>query len=352
MRWRRFGGGLGISLLIHAAVAAVLLFNFAWPEPDEPEQPSEEPVVEVTLVPPPEPPAPEEPAEEEPAPEEKPPEPAEAEAPPPPPPPPPPPAAAEAPPPQEAPPEMAAPEVAAPPILPMRPVVQFGDKDAGPRKEDDGSGAVDPAETAADDPVEPPPVVEPEKPAEPPKEEAAAAKPLPDIALPEADLEGQVPDPSAEGEALSGEAIAALNEAEVKEPEAPVDESNVGAAAPKLDDAKKLFSTVISSDPAAMTAMNGLPRERRADQLCTTELREQLRNASPPFRPELLPSFGLKKGNILAPAKTAFRASGQWYDLSFRCEVDDGATKVVSFGFSVGAAIPRSEWRKRRFPDF
>ncbi|CAH0341361.1 hypothetical protein RHI9324_03055 [Rhizobium sp. CECT 9324] len=351
MRWRRFGGGLGISLLIHAAVAAVLLFNFAWPEPDEPEQPPEEPVVEVTLVPPPEPPAPEEPAEEEPAPEEKPPEPAEAEAPPPPP-PPPAPAVAEETPPQEAPPETAAPEVTAPPILPMRPVVQFGDKDAGPRKTDDGSDSVDPAETAAEDPAEPPPVVEPEKPAEPLKEEAAAAKPLPEIALPEADLEGQVPDPSAEGEALSGEAIAALNEAEVKEAETPVDEANVGAAAPKLDEAKTLFSTTISSDPAAMTAMNGLPRERRADQLCTTELREQLRNASPPYRPELLPSFGLKKGNVLAPAKTAFRASGQWYDLSFRCEVDDEATRVVSFGFSVGDAIPRSEWSARRFPDF
>ncbi|WP_272911319.1 DUF930 domain-containing protein [Rhizobium sp. SL42] len=345
MRWRRFGGGLGVSLLIHAAVAGALLFSFTWPEPDVPEQPPEEPVVDVTLVPPPEPPAPEEPAKEEPAPEEKPPEPAEAEAPPPPPPP-----AATEPPPSETPPETAAPEVTAPPILPMRPVVQFGDKDAGPRKADDGSDAIDPAETAAEDPEEPP-VAEAEKPLEPPKEEAAA-KPLPEIALPEADLEGQVPDPSAEGEALSGEAIAALNEAEVKEPETPTDEANVGAAAPKLDEAKKLFSTVISSDPAAMTAMNGLPRERRADQLCTTELREQLRNASPPFRPELLPSFGLKKGNLLAPAKTAFRASGQWYDLSFRCEVDDGATKVVSFGFSVGAAIPRSEWRKRRFPDF
>ncbi|WP_244618695.1 DUF930 domain-containing protein [Rhizobium sp. 18065] len=328
-----------------------MLFNFAWPEPDEPEQPPEEPVVEVTLVPPPEEPAEEEPAPEAPVPEEKPPEPVEAEAPPP----PPPPAPAAEPPPPEAPPETpekAAPDVTAPPILPMRPVVQFGDKDAGPRKADDGSAALDPAETAAEEPVEPPPVVEPEEPAEPLKEEAAAAKPLPEIALPEADLEGQVPDPSADGEALSGEAIAALNEADVKEPETPVDEANVGAAAPKLDEAKKLFSTVISSDPAAMTAMNGLPRERRADQLCTTELREQLRNASPPFRPELLPSFGLKKGNILAPAKTAFRASGQWYDLSFRCEVDDGATKVVSFGFSVGDAIPRSEWRARRFPDF
>jgi hypothetical protein len=50
--------------------------------------------------------------------------------------------------------------------------------------------------------------------------------------------------------------------------------------------------------------------------------------------------------------KDAFRADGRWYDLSYRCEIDADAMKVVSFAFDVGEPIPRSEWRKRGLPDF
>jgi hypothetical protein len=98
--------------------------------------------------------------------------------------------------------------------------------------------------------------------------------------------------------------------------------------------------------------MGRIPREIRASQLCSTELREQLRHASPAYQPELLPSYRLPSGTVMEVRRAAFRAEAQWYDVSFRCEVDDNATKVVSFAFNIGSPVPRSEWRKRGFPDF
>jgi hypothetical protein len=49
--------------------------------------------------------------------------------------------------------------------------------------------------------------------------------------------------------------------------------------------------------------------------------------------------------------RSQFNADGQWYDLSFRCEIDADATKVVSFAFDIGNPVPRSEWRSRGFPE-
>ena len=192
----------------------------------------------------------------------------------------------------EAPPQEAAsePQQSAPPIQVLRPVFQFGEQDAGPREATDGSA--------------------PE----------------------EAETEEPAPDPAPE----------------------PIDEAAAPLPAEKppveLAEARTLFSRAVTDDPAAMTAMAGLPREMRGSELCTTELREQLRNSTPPYWPDLLPAYRLGAGSVLEVREAAFRASGQWYDLSFRCEVDADATRVLSFAFNVGDAIPRDQWRARGFP--
>jgi hypothetical protein len=66
--------------------------------------------------------------------------------------------------------------------------------------------------------------------------------------------------------------------------------------------------------------------------------------------PELLPFDPLKEGTVIEKPSTAFRASWQWHDLSYRCEVDADATKVVGFAFDVGNPIPPSEWKRRGLP--
>jgi hypothetical protein len=98
--------------------------------------------------------------------------------------------------------------------------------------------------------------------------------------------------------------------------------------------------------------MGNIPRDIRAQQLCRTELGEQLSHAKPFYHPEILPSPRLPSGTVMEVRQAAFRAEAQWYDVSFRCELDEGVTKVVSFAFQVGAPVPQSQWRKRGFPEF
>ena len=81
-----------------------------------------------------------------------------------------------------------------------------------------------------------------------------------------------------------------------------------------------------------------------------SELRDQLLNADPPFLPDLLPQTRLKEGTVIEIRNNAFRSFGQWFELSYRCEIDPEATKVLSFAYRVGDPIPRSQWARRGFP--
>ena len=250
---------LPASLVAHLLGGALLIFGLpVWHRP-----PDEEKAVKVDLV---TPPKPAEKARKETPPPAKKPEPEKR---------------------AERPRRPPAAERAAPPRAPvpvLRPVVQFGDKDAGPRKSLGGRSA----------------------------KEGSQSRPVPR----KADELG-----------VTGE-----------------------QAAPKLKEAKTLFSQTADADPVATTAMRDVPRDARIGRLCATELRDQLLNASPPYLPEMLPYFRLKAGTVMDVPQSAFQAGGEWYDLSFRCEVDEKATKVVSFAFRIGKAIPRSQWKERDLP--
>lgn len=430
---------LVLSLLAHALIAGALLVTMPLPEP-EPEP--DEQVVEVTLVPPPEPEQPEteepaaeeqaaarsepeaaeEAAAEEPATEQPPAEPEAAEPPAPEPPavePEPEPAAPEPEPEPEPEAEQPAPEPeqsAAPqdqagadqpgadepgegeatPIPVLRPVFQFGEEDSGPRKALDGdssieSGQPDPSEgEAAPDQAEPDetqpteqeqataaseeaaaeaealppeaslsetpdqPTPDPATPDQPVTETPGIA--LPEITLPDAQLSARPlsdADPTAAPPVASD--LPGVNLAPppvAAEATTPVDTPGTGLPQGDLAEAGNLFSPDLTENRVAMTAMGSLPRKLRASQLCTTELREQLRNGATSYGVELLPSYQLDSGTILAVPDAAFRADGDWYNLSFRCTVDADALKVVSFALKVGTAIPRDEWKARGFPEF
>ncbi|KWV46688.1 hypothetical protein AS026_14915 [Rhizobium altiplani] len=392
-KWGAFGWGIFASVLLHLAVVGFFLVKLPVPAP----QPEEE-TVSVDLVPPPEekkpeekkpeekPPElkmPEEPKPEEPKPEEKkaeekpaekPPEPPKqekADQPPPPPPPPPPPEQAKAPEekPPEKPPEAAAAEDAkskeqsgkGQPLPVLRPVTEFGDKDTGPEKSTEGDASVagvksdtpkpspEPKPETQEDQVKPEQTTEAAK---TPESKEPPANPVPDdVDLPRVDLAESHAEKN--GPAAGAESEAKTSFEQGKPPNATKPDATATAQADKpveLTEAKTLFSQNMTNDPVARTAMGDLPRSVRVDQLCGTELRQQLMHGSPSYRPELLPSYRLSKGTVLQVRKGAFRAAGRWYDVSFRCEVDDGATKIQSFSFAVGNPVPRSEWASRRFP--
>ncbi len=288
-RWTR-EWALGASLAVHLIVIAFLIFGL----PTSRAQPEKDQTIPVKLVPPPKPvdkPKP------KPATQPVKPLPEKSQA-----------AKAAAPPPHAEPSQNSKTSAA-------KPVFQFGKNDTGPRKTPDGDSALDVKSS-----TEAPSAPAQKDAAEPQALTAATAKGRP---VPPVTREKPVPAPAHSDKAQSN---------------------------PKLQEAKKLFSTAATGSPQATTAMHNMPRDVRTGWLCVTEMREQLAHGSPPYFPELLPADRLKKGTVMNIEKAAFRAGGEWYDLSYRCEIDSGATKVQSFAFHVGDAIPPSEWAMRGLP--
>jgi hypothetical protein len=134
-------------------------------------------------------------------------------------------------------------------------------------------------------------------------------------------------------------------------PPAPALPAPSGQRGSNLRPARHLLSGELLADPRVRTAMRGMPEGERLDLLCATELRAQLNNQNPPILPDLLPSFRTPPGTtVLQPRGAAFRSFGRWHNVDFRCVVDHGVTRVQSFSLKVGSPVPRSEWRKRGFP--
>ncbi|QPC95056.1 DUF930 domain-containing protein [Mesorhizobium sp. INR15] len=370
--WRRkLLWALPASLILHVLIAALLIYGL----PKPPEQPQQEQPVNVELVPPPEQPKP------KPAP---------------------------APPPKpkaEKPPE---PKVEKPPEQARKPddsqvlkrVFQYGEKDTGPKKSLDGGGAQDNAPSPAKDDASKPSAVpkptesqpaapataeqqaEPNKADEKPVTDTTDAKPAPSEekqANPDTDkqqadkqepaaqpVEKQIavtPTPLAAETGGKPELSASTEKAKPKPAKptkfksakavksqngSPAKSSSPNTAAAGspifsgLPGVRKLYSQGATGDALAASSMSGVPRDQRVANLCANVLNQELQVAD--YFPKWLPTIPLKTGNVLSPSETAFSTANTWYRLSFRCEVDADATRVLSFNFRVGEKIPRSEW--------
>lgn len=286
--------GVVASVLVHAVILALLVFGL----PDLTLEPEEPEVIQVALVVPEEALTPQPEPEPELQQEE---EQAQAEQ-------------AEPPPTPESAPELSSEpdeavedeQAAAQPPRLFRPVDRFGEEDAGPKDPADGDTAGE-AEAETE--------TEPEESAEDPERPQQTVEAL---------------------EAPNGEPIAVPEtEQEVPEP------TETAEATPSPTD---------SEAPVATTAMNDIPRGIRAGELCATELRRQLLVSVPPYLPNLLPTYRLDEGTILQVRKGAFRSRNGWFNLQFRCEIDEAATRVVSFDLNVGSPVPRAEWASRGLP--
>ena len=293
-----FNLGAVASLLAHAIILALFVVDLDLLMP----KPQETRAIEVELVSPKEqvPPKPQPKPEPKPEAAKKPTEPAAAKKPP-----------------EQPPAKKAAVEPPKPPSV-LRPVVKFGEKDAGSKKQEAGDAA------RAAQPVNPPPPGAPlAKPAEP-KPQPPQIAGIPQAAKPDAQA-GSRPDP----------ASLPVPAKETPKPANP---------------AKQMRSPEGNESEETMTAKGDIPRGIRAGQLCATELRRQLTNANPPYWPDLLPAYRLDKGTVMEVRKGAFRANARWYNLEFRCEIDATATSVIALDFDVGAPVPRAEWKSRGFP--
>ncbi|NEK32411.1 DUF930 domain-containing protein, partial [Rhizobium ruizarguesonis] len=257
------------------------------------------------------------------------------------------------PPPPPPPPAIKTPEQAKPRPMPtLSPVIEFGDRNSGPEKSLAGNspqGETKPATTPPQHDAEP--AQKPTKTAaEKPKTEEPPSKPVPDdVKLPEVATTDVSPERNGPPTDVSGEANTSIEEA--KPPEQQTAEKPKVIAKDDLPKAKTLFSRTEDGSLFAQTAVSGLPRKERVATLCATELQGQLVHGSPRYLPSALPSFGLRTGTVLDVRDAAFATVKGWYQVRFRCEVDEDATKVVSFAHEVGGLIPRSQYAKYEIRD-
>jgi hypothetical protein len=365
-RLRTLLWGLPASLILHALIIAFLVYNL----PSPPQRPQEEQAVNVALVPPPDQPKPKlAPAPSPKNPEaKKPPEPKVEKSPE---------QNVEKPPPPEKPSTF---EV-------LKPVFQFGAKDTGPRKSLDGDSAQDNSPSPAKDSDPKPPVVPKDaenksappdsaKETEPTQEKQATS--TQDAGNQDTDKqEAEAHDADKQTAAAATPLAAAGGDAEIALPalaEAPkprpenapkpspakVEKSGSGRPSSKdvavaisraysgLPGVSRLYSQGATGDAVATTSMAGVPRDQRVAKLCASALQQQLQDAS--YFPDLIPLVPLKVGNILDVPEAAFHTPTTWYRLSFRCEVDTNATRVLSFAFRAGTPIPPDEWSRLGLP--
>lgn len=301
---RREASGLAlpVSVGVHVVLVLLLIFGLPFPELQTPEQ---EQAIAVELVPPP---------------EET--EQAQAE-------PPPPPPAPEQPKPENAEPEPEPPpaEQAAqqpPPPAVLQPVFRFGEQEDGERVT-----AGDAAEEGTPAEEEEAQQAEPQKPEAPVQPETLAAQQAEQLAAQSEQQEAEPPTPT---------------------PKPELEPAPQATEPPAAEDAGRAASRAETGVTIATTAMNDLPRGVRAGRLCVTALRERMLNSVPPYFPDLLPSFRLDEGTVLDAPRAAFRMGGEWYGLSYRCEIDKDATRVRSFAFEVSGRLSEAERRRRSLP--
>ncbi|MDW6022579.1 DUF930 domain-containing protein [Mesorhizobium sp. BAC0120] len=363
-RRRNLLWALPASLILNALIIALLGYGV----PTAPQQPPEQQAVNVSLVPPPDQPKPKPapaPSPKEPK-AEKPPE-SKVEKPP---------LPEKQPPTQKQPPKPARIEV-------LKPVVEYGDKDAGPRKSLGGSSAQDSSPPPGKDDDAKPPVAakSPDNKSAAPSDEGGRAdavkeaekKASQDAGKQDADKqENEVHDADKQTAPAPTPLASAGSDGEIALPKATEAPQPRPAKAPKpsfaklskpasgtarrpnstdvaasqgysgLPGVRKLNSPGATGDALATSSMAGIPRDKRVAKLCASALQQQLPEAS--YFPYLVPLVPLKTGNVVDVPNTAFSTRTTWYNLGFRCEVDANATRVLSFAFNVGAEIPRSEW--------
>jgi hypothetical protein len=380
--FRNWRWALAASLFLHALIAAFLFFGL--PRPEQQQDQQEQPV-NVAIVPPPEQPKPKPvPKPLEPKPEKK----------------------AEKPPeqPVQKPPPPQPPKPQDIPVL--KRVFQYGEKDTGPEKSADGGSAPANAPSPAqNEPAKPPvaPKPAPSQPASPatPEQQADSSKAQekPATAAPDEqpaqseekqpteDADKQQPDKQeTPPQTTEQQTVAPPKPLTAESSDKPAPPSSAEKARPKpsktmkfksaralrapsvnpgssnsadsevagspiysgLPGVRKLYSPGATGNALATSSMENVPRDQRVANLCANVLNQELQSAD--YSPKWLPTIPLKQGNVLNPTQAAFSTTTQWFDLSFRCEVDADATRVLSFNFRVGGLVPPGEWTRRRFP--
>jgi len=124
-------------------------------------------------------------------------------------------------------------------------------------------------------------------------------------------------------------------------------------ARPETIEATKFFAAGILADPANREIAETLPLlagDEQVIQLCNMEALEQLRVADMAERPDTVVGYAYGDMTVAGATLTAnggaFRSQGHWFHVQYHCTASAEARAVSAFDFTVGDAIPQSEWEE------
>lgn len=94
--------------------------------------------------------------------------------------------------------------------------------------------------------------------------------------------------------------------------------------------------------------MMQLEPSERIEQVCNTRAMGEVQRAGNGMRPDELVAYAyrdpvVKGWKIKAPGG-AVRSGGTWYHIAYECETVHDGLDVRSFRYTLGAAIPTTEW--------
>ncbi|MGV2975227.1 DUF930 domain-containing protein [Roseibium alexandrii] len=82
--------------------------------------------------------------------------------------------------------------------------------------------------------------------------------------------------------------------------------------------------------------------------MCALEAMEQVGAHAEGFRPDRLVPYALKNTiqcglELYAPA-SVLRSQGNWYEVAYRCLLNEAGDRVMDFQFVLGPPIPGNLW--------
>lgn len=96
--------------------------------------------------------------------------------------------------------------------------------------------------------------------------------------------------------------------------------------------------------------MLALDPTARLEQRCNARGMGMVGREHTNLRPDELVAYAYSdtqiKGNSIKAPGAAIRSRGVWYHLSYVCETSEDRLTIKLFQYSLGSAIPKSEWNE------
>ncbi|MDX3928825.1 MAG: DUF930 domain-containing protein [Shinella sp.] len=116
-----------------------------------------------------------------------------------------------------------------------------------------------------------------------------------------------------------------------------------------LGSAVAIASSAHAIDGNIKRQLEKLDPNERVEQRCDIEAMERISAAKEGYRPDKVIAYAFGdttlSGDMLKTKGAVFRSKGEWYRLSYRCEVTADRLDVTAFKFKIGEMVPHEDWQ-------